>query len=1055
MSYENQNSSLKSRNCLNLRLNPISIQKSKELLNFESKPHGKYNNNQAKSSNFYNYRNNPIFKANTYKIQKKKFNINNNIPQKNNNKEKNNLSNAPLNTNTTTRENTLNSANSRGTKKHDPLLYVSDTTPDDSSNTLKGSDNTPEQSGEKKPKSKIHENEDTKFLYKIFYDYSNSVSNNLSDLKNKKNKFNLNELRQYLIKNEKNFKNEGNILLYQSSKASGLVIDFYFIKKMESLIARYSLVIFIFIQCERIDQAKNIFLLMLKENKIYIDYIEKKIMEYYSIKNKKINLAKEIPRMTYELIRIYSFIIKYSQYFNMMNYRNIFLGHYFQLLYFIYDFFIHKGNNRMFNLETKNQLNYWFSFALHNVSYYSALNYFPLNLTINLSNYIINLYYNLDDNILTDSEKSLIIKTLYNLGLFYYLNGKKDEALLILDKAKERITNSEDENLVDTSFCQMNVKKKDSINLFLPKTKKIENSLFSNCIEEHLFTNKLSTNNSSENIKNNGFTVNKNNDEENSKKEKKGNIIERITQGFHKKKNDLEDIKLLIHYGVKNGLISDKNMPENENKNKYRKIFRGSHINLSTTFRVKDFLIPYYFNNPLLRKIELLMGEIELDKKKYNSAYSHVLRAFYILISLKINRTSGNQRELHNEQRIIDKYLTLIEKYKDEEIKKNERENLEQNVTENINVFSPDNSNNDSFIESLNNLNNNEISDKILDKYNLVNDDETEEKDGEENQEILVCGKKILDEKTLKEIEKFFLFLSSLSLFQIKILNETQPDNKKRNDLPILFPSQFKDCLSNIQRIKLDSLQTMALSRFVILKNPDKWIMPNNLNIDIINKNKLKEYEKKHNRIYHDADEIECIPLRETKEFKYYQKLILSEKVNKEIREFINMNFDLVIKILKQSSEEEIKNILNFPYIIIDPVKNFKKKRKKKKLKKLKEENNYEISRNNGFWPYKDNYDYDYDDFEQNFAKGRLRTYTTNFKKSNKFITHCFLPEKQIKGNYFEKNYNRIRNRNKSVYNNLNFKLGDSSDDNIKDKKDYNDSYEDYLISPECSLDHK
>ena len=30
MSYENQNSSLKSRNCLNLRLNPISIQKWKE-----------------------------------------------------------------------------------------------------------------------------------------------------------------------------------------------------------------------------------------------------------------------------------------------------------------------------------------------------------------------------------------------------------------------------------------------------------------------------------------------------------------------------------------------------------------------------------------------------------------------------------------------------------------------------------------------------------------------------------------------------------------------------------------------------------------------------------------------------------------------------------------------------------------------------------------------------------------------------------------------------------------------------------------------------------------
>ncbi len=98
---------------------------------------------------------------------------------------------------------------------------------------------------------------------------------------------------------------------------------------------------------------------------------------------------------------------------------------------------------------------------------------------------------------------------------------------------------------------------------------------------------------------------------------------------------------------MKNGLITEINKPENVHK--FRKLFRSSHINLSTTFRVKDFLIPYYFNNPLLRKIELLMGEIELDKKNYISVYGIVLRAFYILISLKINRTNGNQKEFNNE----------------------------------------------------------------------------------------------------------------------------------------------------------------------------------------------------------------------------------------------------------------------------------------------------------------------------------------------------------------------------------------------------------------------
>jgi hypothetical protein len=52
------------------------------------------------------------------------------------------------------------------------------------------------------------------------------------------------------------------------------------------------------------------------------------------------------------------------------------------------------------------------------------------------------------------------------------------------------------------------------------------------------------------------------------------------------------------------------------------------------------------------------------------------------------------------------------------------------------------------------------------------------------------------DSKIIKEFEKFFIFLNNLSIYQIKILNETQPDNEKRNDLPIMFTNQFKDCLS-------------------------------------------------------------------------------------------------------------------------------------------------------------------------------------------------------------------------------------------------------------------
>ena len=176
-----------------------------------------------------------------------------------------------------------------------------------------------------------------------------------------------------------------------------------------------------------------------------------------------------------------------------------------------------------------------------------------------------------------------------------------------------------------------------------------------------------------------------------------------------------------------------------------------------------------------------------------------------------------------------------------------------------------------------------------MDKYNLTND-EIEEKNKEEKEEILICGKRILDNKVLKEIEKFFIFLNSLYLYQIKILNETQPDDIKRNDLPILFPSQFKDCLSNIQRIELDNFQTMGLSTFVVLKDPNKWFMPNNLNIDIINKNEIKKENDKKLFKYRSEHDLKYTPIKDTKEYKYYQLIITSEKSNKEISEFININ---------------------------------------------------------------------------------------------------------------------------------------------------------------------
>jgi hypothetical protein len=106
MSYD------KSKNFINLRLNPSSIQKRKEIIKFENKPSIKYENNMIKRKNYYN--NNFIKKKNTYQFDKKQKNS-----EIKHNKEKRNSTLVYINSNTTTkylntsttRENTIASAN--------------------------------------------------------------------------------------------------------------------------------------------------------------------------------------------------------------------------------------------------------------------------------------------------------------------------------------------------------------------------------------------------------------------------------------------------------------------------------------------------------------------------------------------------------------------------------------------------------------------------------------------------------------------------------------------------------------------------------------------------------------------------------------------------------------------------------------------------------------------------------------------------------------------------------------------------------------------------------
>ena len=952
--------------------------------------------------------------------------------------------------------------------------------------------------------------DDIKFLFDIFYknnnksqfqnnQYNNNLNKNFAFYKNK---FDFFAIKKYLIKMQKIFNINGNIIIYQNfhnkAKSSGDLMDYFHLQKLEDLIARYSLIIYIFIKSGKIQEAKKIFLIMITENINSMNNLEKKICSKYLVVNRKINIYKDIPTITYELAKIYSVIIKYSQLFNLSNYRNIFMDKYLRIQVLNYKFYMIKGTIRGFSAETRNQIKYFLCYCFHNCSYYTIYNYFPLKVPIIFNYNILSLYSYLDETSLTDLEKSLLIKTSYNEGLLYYINGQKDEALLSLNHSKEKIISFSDdyyanynynniinnyknnfinmfkkhvkENVIEINQTTKRPKKQSTINPF--KIKYEERSTEKNK------TIKISHKNSNKIIKQltsispklqNSFDKSdegkKSKDLSNTPKSKYDELKADIYNGFKKNKITIEDIELLVKFGKEKGLLNEE--PTGSSKGldflfKYKesfsaikkkitlpKGFRGSHIDFHTSIKIKDFFIPEKFKNPLLRKIELLMSLLELEKKNYVAAYEHVLNVLYIVFLLKLSNNYNYSNEFFNRKKFeINEYFKLIEDSYEKDIQ--EKQLLEKSSSKSIvtvndkrsksiisNLNSSINNFNNSFIifenkdaennfyQNLNNNNknkNNDIKDYYVQKKNYNNK----------------------DTKIIKEFEKFFIFLNNLSLYQIKILNETQPDIEKRNHLPIMLANQFKDCLTRTQRLELDNLQTMALSRFMILKDPNKWIIPTNLNYKIIEKNNIPPINKR-NSLHLNVSRYNFIDetFMKTKEYKNYLDIINSEKCTPDIKVFIKNNKNYVFKIIKESNDIEINNMIKYPYIIIGPIKEYK--RRIKKYKKSLIENKSIID-----------------------AKKRPKTLTHSFTK-RKIIQN---PKNKYKMSNL---YKKIDKRNKSttgdlsqMKNSVNIKTNNNynnydinNDENnkfikAKDKQiicdeKVNESFEDYLLSPENS----
>ncbi len=89
----------------------------------------------------------------------------------------------------------------------------------------------------------------------------------------------------------------------------------------------------------------------------------------------------------------------------------------------------------------------------------------------------------------------------------------------------------------------------------------------------------------------------------------------------------------------------------------------------------------------------------------------------------------------------------------------------------------------------------------------------------------------------IQELEKFFLFMTKLSIEQIDKLNEDQPkdDFEKNKRFPIVFSKNFKNSLQDSQRLALCDLKLTSLTRVNVLKNYTKKISIRNLNYNALN----------------------------------------------------------------------------------------------------------------------------------------------------------------------------------------------------------------------------
>ena len=671
-------------------------------------------------------------------------------------------------------------------------------------------------------------------------------------------------------------------------------------------ISNYSLVFALYFQSNKTLDALKLFLLMSEQNKKVLEYLIHKEMEQLPKIANTNKIALFYPSITKTLLQVLSLFIKLAAKFNKSVLENYYIKQYLRIVHlmsYIVIKYVNPGKiDEINNSQLKNERKYFYSQCLFDCSIYLFNRFQPLKIPISILQHILESYSSNINYFFNEIESTLLLKINYNLSLFYYVDGFNSEAINNMNQAKERLNDM----------------------------------------------NKFRSNNNNDN---NTFLL-----DFNEVVSPKNNHISRnkfqrssIRTSTHKYDKDTLELQSTLYLKA---TCDSMNAKITKNKCKeYSTIFIGAY----NILRFKNPIELDIVKEKILTEIELIMAEIELNNKNFKESLNHINFILNLqknetiestifnkeIIRLTKSKINTSQNELDTfDKKSVDKNNRFILNYKKNSNNDNSlflltRDKSSNNLLKD-NLSSSHNNNNSNFQSIKYHLTSNDKSrinhlleeieklswenDKNISKNKLLYQQEESKYNIDQNKVILRSKKNIAS----KEMEKFFIFICGLSIYQLKILNDTQPPpSRRRNDLPIIFNNQFQDCLTNSQRMNLSLLETMSLSRYILLKDTNKDISLDNLdyrfmmyrikekdNEDKIS-NKINDLKKKLNR-YKRARNFKGYNLRShtlrIKGTKNVAKKIELEEENSQIK-YLMKNSSPINKKLITSHR---KNILKF-----------------------------------------------------------------------------------------------------------------------------------------------